>query len=286
MTAVRHPAVAGQFYAGDEAGLSQQIEAAFSHELGPGEIPESSTGDTDLVGIISPHAGYPYSGPVAAHGFAALARAGRPDVAVIVGPNHSGVGEAVAVSEADEWGTPLGPVPIQTGLRDRLLEVDSTHSIIADERTHAGEHSIEVQVPFLQYLYDDPVPILPIAMTRQDEETARDLGKTLATVLDGFEGDAVVIASTDLTHYEPQSVAAEKDHQVVETIEAVDVSLLYRTIETEDVSMCGYGPTAAGMTLARDRGATGSLLKYATSGDTGGPPEEVVGYASVTFGSA
>ena len=286
MTAVRHPAVAGQFYAGDEAALSQQIEGAFRHELGPGEIPERSTGDTDLLGIISPHAGYPYSGPVAAHGFAALSRAARPDVVVIVGPNHSGVGEAVAVSEADEWETPLGRVPIQTGLRGRLLDADSAHSIIADERTHAGEHSIEVQVPFLQYIYDEPVPILPIAMTRQDEETARALGETLATVLGEFEGDAVVIASTDLTHYEPQSVAAEKDHQVLAQIESVDVSGLFRTIETEDVSMCGYGPTAACMTVARDRGVMdGSVLKYATSGDTGGPPEEVVGYASVRFGS-
>lgn len=282
MTAVRKPAVAGQFYAGTESGLREQIEDAFRHDIGPGEIPTVAEGSPDLRSIVSPHAGYPYSGPVAAHGFAAMAMDGTPDIVVIVGPNHRGFGESVAVSEADAWETPLGRVPIEKVFRDSLLETSSV--VRADEPTHAGEHSIEVQIPFLQYLYDESVPILPIAMTSQDEGTARELATDLETVLDGFPGSAVLIASTDLTHYEPRSVAAAKDQEVIDQIESLDVAGLYDTIARESVSMCGYGPTATGIAVASDGGASGgTLLRYATSGDTGGSTSEVVGYAAVSL---
>lgn len=279
MTAVRSPAVAGQFYAGDEIGLRTQIESTFTHEVGPGAIPDVESGVADLRALVSPHAGYPYSGPVAAHGFGALAAAGRPDVVVIVGPNHGGFGEPVAVSEADRWATPLGEVPVHSELRDRLVR--DTEFVVADERTHAGEHSIEVQVPFLQYLFTD-IPILPIAMTRQDADTTTDLAAALEAGLGAVDGTAVLVASTDLSHYEPQRVAERKDEAAIERMCALDPTGLYETIASEDISMCGYGPTATVLMVAEATGSTeGELLKYATSGDTAGSTAEVVGYASV-----
>lgn len=279
MTTVRPPAVAGQFYAGTETGLREQIEAAFTHELGPGSVPSVREETPDLGTLVSPHAGYPYSGPVAAHGFKALADEGQPDVAVVVGPNHSGLGESVAVSEADRWQTPLGDIPMATELRERVLERSDTAE--ADDRTHEGEHSLEVQVPFLQYLFDD-LSILPIVMTEQDETTARELAETLAGVLEGVDRSTVLIASTDMTHYESQDVAEQKDKQAIDRMQALDVGGLYETIAAEDISMCGYGPTAVGMEVARRKGAeTGELLTYGTSGDTSGSTAEVVGYASV-----
>lgn len=279
MKTVRAPAVAGQFYAGTATGLREQIESAFTHELGPGAVPSVREEQPGVKTLVSPHAGYPYSGPVAAHGFAALAEAGQPEVAVIVGPNHTGVGEAVAISEADRWQTPMGDIPVARELRERFLE--RSNMAKADDHTHEGEHSLEVQVPFLQYLFED-LSILPIVMTDQDETTASELGETLAGVLEGVDRSTVLIASTDMTHYEPQEVAEEKDRQAIDRMEKLDVEGLYETIAAEDISMCGYGPTAVGLALARRQGAnSGDLLRYGTSGDTSGSTAEVVGYASV-----
>lgn len=281
MTAIRSPAVAGQFYEGTAAGLREQIESAFTHEVGPGSIPAPLEATPDIHGLVSPHAGYPYSGPVAAHGFAALADAGSPEAVVIVGPNHSAAGEPVAVTEADAWETPLGSVPIHDELREEL--VGGTGDIVADERTHAGEHSIEVQVPLLQYLFGD-VPILPIAMTDQREETVMDLASDLHEALESIDESVTIVASTDFTHYEPHNVAERQDHKAIERIEALDATGLLETVASERISMCGYGPTAAAVeTVSRAEGTEGRLLQYATSGDTAGSPREVVGYASMTL---
>lgn len=280
MTAVRSPAVAGQFYAGDETGLRKQIESTFTHDIGPGAIPDVRSGEPDLTALVSPHAGYPYSGPVAAHGFGALAESGRPDVVVIVGPNHGGFGEPVAITEADRWETPLGEVPVHTELRDLVADAAV---VTVDERTHAGEHSIEVQVPFLQYLFGE-VPILPVAMTRQDADTATDLAGTLEPALGAVDGTAVLVASTDLSHYEPQHVAEQKDESAIDRMSDLDTRGLYEVIESSDVSMCGYGPTAAVIEAAEAMGSRdGELLRYATSGDTAGSTAEVVGYASIAI---
>lgn len=282
MNAVREPAVAGQFYAGERGALESQLADVFRHPVGPGEPPEARSGTPSIRAIVSPHAGIPYSGPVAAHGYTALAEDGRPDVAVIVGPNHSGLGEAVAVTQADGWETPLGEVPVQTDLRERLLQ--ESDRVVADERTHAGEHSMEVQVPFLQFVYPDPIPILPIAVTRQEQPVATELGGLLGDVLADFDGSAVVIASTDFTHYEAHESAERKDRLAIEQIEALDTDGLYRTIAAEDISMCGYGPTAVGMDVAAGQGAsTVELLRYATSGETSGTRQEVVGYAALAI---
>ena len=276
MADVRSPAVAGQFYAGTASALRDQIERAFVHSIGPGsrsEIPEEGS---IPAGLVSPHAGYPYSGPVAAHGFARLDAGGRPAAVVIVGPNHSGRGEPLAISAADEWETPLGRVPIAEELRSDLAGVEG---IAVDDATHAAEHSIEVQVPFLQFLYADPVPILPIVMTHQDSDHVGILSEALTDLRENHE-DIVVIASTDLTHYEPASRARERDQPIRDAIRALDADAILDAAGAGH-TMCGAAPTAVMLETAAVGGATGGeVLQYATSGDTAGGSDSVVGYVS------
>jgi hypothetical protein len=277
MTGTRQPAVAGQFYAGTAPELRAQIDAAFEHPVGPGELPAVDSGRTAIRGLVSPHAGYPYSGPVAAHGFARLAAAGRPEAVVLIGPNHSGYGSPIAISGADRWETPLGTVPVATELRSRL---GSASGLAVDESTHAGEHSLEVQVPFLQYLYEEPVPILPIVLSRQSAETVDQLQSAL---VEGLSGDVVVLASTDLTHYEPAAVAESLDRPILDAIEALDAEAVVESAR-DGHTMCGWGPTAATLAVSQARGAaSGEILSYATSGDTAGSVDSVVGYVSAVL---
>ena len=281
--AVRRPAVAGAFYSGTEEGLKRQIEWCFRHELGPGEVPVPSEGPLEsLVALVCPHAGYMYSGPVAAHAYARLAREGRPDVVVILGPNHTGFGSSVATSVSGAWRTPLGDVEIDVGLAEAIM--DKARIVAADDTAHIYEHSIEVQLPFLQFLYGSKFKFVPICMMLQDMRTSTEVGMAIAESIRELGLNALVIASTDLTHYEPHDVAMRKDAEVISAIRALDVSGLYRAVEEVPVSMCGYGPTAAAMVAARELGASrGELLKYATSGDITGDLRAVVGYASMAL---
>ncbi|AOW80270.1 putative dioxygenase [Halodesulfurarchaeum formicicum] len=276
MSRVRSPAVAGQFYAGTAAGLREQIESAFKHSVGPGTVPDVTDREASLAGLVSPHAGYPYSGPIAAHGFSRLAASGRPDVVVLIGPNHSAAGAPLAISGASAWETPLGTVPVNDSLRDKLADFPD---LTIDEATHAGEHSLEVQVPFLQYLYDDSVPILPIVMSRQNEGTIEQLRTAVTNGL-GTETNAVLLASTDLTHYEPAVVARDRDEPVLDAIRSLDSDSIVQAARSGH-TMCGWGPTASVLQASADLGAeTGTVLQYATSGDTAGDTDSVVGYVS------
>ena len=278
MADVRTPAVAGQFYAGTATELRDQIERSFAHEIGPGPLSAREQRTSLPAGLVSPHAGYPYSGPVAAHGFARLHAGGRPDAVVIVGPNHSGRGDPLAISAAEEWETPLGRVPVAEDLRSELAASDG---ITVDEATHAAEHALEVQVPFLQYLYADQVPILPIVMTRQDRDHVEILSRALAALRADHE-DVVVIASTDLTHYEPASRARERDRPIREAITALDGEAILDAAGAGH-TMCGAGPTAAMLETAVATGASrGDVLQYATSGDTAGGSDSVVGYVAAS----
>jgi AmmeMemoRadiSam system protein B len=273
---IRKPAVSGMFYAGTARELEEQIKWCYKHELGPGAIPRvNSKGLREIVAIVVPHAGYSYSGPVAAHAYKELADDGIFDTAVILGPNHTGYGYPVSLWAGDGWNTPLGEVEINKELAQKLLG----KVIKADEAAHIQEHSIEVQLPWLQHLYKK-VKIVPITMMAQDIETARIVGKTIARAGD----DLVIIASTDFTHYEPHSVAMEKDSSVIEAIVALDEEELYKRCETLDCTICGYGPVASAIVAAKEMKAKrASLLKYATSGDTSGDFSRVVGYGSIVI---
>jgi AmmeMemoRadiSam system protein B len=278
---VRHPAVAGSWYAGTSAGLRTQIEECFTHKLGPGKPPKIvQKGSRSLVGLVCPHAGYMYSGPVAAHGYYKLAADGKPDVIVIFSPNHTGLGSALAVMNEGVWRTPLGDVEIDAQTANQILR--ESRIIDVDDMAHAGEHSIELQLPFLQRLYGSSFKFVPICFLMQDLESSREVGQAVAKALAGK--NALVIASTDMTHYEPQKSAERKDKMAIEAAVKMDEEQYYSTVESQRISTCGYGPTVAAITAAKALGADkAQLLCYKTSGDVTGDFSAVVGYASIAF---
>ena len=278
---VRRPAVAGSWYAGTSAGLRTQIEKCFTHKLGPGELPKVvQEGPRNLVGLVCPHAGYMYSGPVAAHSYYKLAKDGKPDVIVIFSPNHTGRGNALAVMNEGVWRTPMGDVEIDAKTANQILS--ESRIIDVDDRAHAYEHSIELQLPFLQYLYGSALKFVPISFLMQDLESSREVGQTTAKALSGK--NALVIASTDMTHYEPQERAEKKDKMAVDAAVRMDGEQYYSIVESHAISTCGYGPTVAAIFAAKALGAKkGQLLCYKTSGDITGDFSAVVGYASIAF---
>jgi len=278
---VRRPSQAGTFYAGTAGSLKAQIAQCFTHKLGPGKIPETvENGPRRLVGFVSPHAGYMYSGPVAAHGFYNLALDGKPEIIVIFGPNHTGQGSAIAAMSEGVWRTPLGDVQIDTPTADFIVK--ESKIVDLDDTAHLFEHSIEVQLPFLQYLYGSGFRFVPIAFLMQDLESSREVGKATAKAL--ANKNAVIIASSDMTHYEPQKSVEKKDNLVIEAVEKVDESQLYAVVEDYGISACGYGPMIALITAAKTLGAKNvKLLRHATSGDVTGDYSAVVGYASIVF---
>jgi len=272
----RKPVVAGAFYAGTPEKLRRQIEWCYKHELGTGIVPQvEEMGPREIVALVVPHAGYAYSGPVAAHAYKKLAEDGVFDTAVILGPNHTGYGSPVSVWAGSSWETPLGEVKINGELAHEILG----GVIKVDEMAHLYEHSIEVQLPWLQYLYRE-VKIVPIVMMAQDIETARAVGETISKT----GNNIVIVASSDFTHYEPHSIAEEKDKSMIEAIVNLDEEMLYERREALGCTMCGYGPVAAAIVAAREMKANKSkLLKYATSGDTTGDFSAVVGYGSIVM---
>ncbi len=267
---VRNAAVAGQFYPGTKEELRRKIEQCFKHELGPGSLPGKEGNTREIKGLVAPHAGYTYSGPVAAHAYKALHQDGLPDTFIVIGPNHHGIGASVALGD-EEFKTPLGTVEIDTDMVDEL----KGELIQVDNNTHINEHSIEVQLPFLQYLSED-IRIVPICVTKQDFETVVEMGRILKKAVSNK--DTVIIASTDFSHYVLKRIAEERDGMAIDKIIANDPGELYRTIRKENISMCGYGPVVA-MMVGSDY-SSAELLKYATSGDIMAM-RDVVGYASI-----
>lgn len=269
---MREPAVAGQFYAADKESLVTEIEACYASPHGPGHLPGRLGGDRSLAGLVVPHAGYMYSGPVAAHAYLALAEDGLPDTFVILGPNHTGYGLPLAVATED-FQTPLGVARVDTDLAEALMG----GLLEGDMEAHRYEHSLEVQIPFLQHLGAD-VSMAAICMGVQDYPAAREVGVRVRAVLE--DRDALILASTDFSHYVRPEVAAVKDRGAIDRILAGDPKAFIDTVEAEGVSMCGYGPVAAA--LAALGGPKGELLKYGHSGDVA-PMRDVVGYAAITL---
>jgi hypothetical protein len=264
---MRNPTVAGQFYARDPSGLENEISRCF------GDLDISQQ---NIHGSVIPHAGYMFSGPVAAYAFAQLPKA---DTYIILGPNHTGLGSAVAISQ-DTWSTPLGNVET-----DKELGKSLAGSILdIDEMAHMYEHSIEVQIPFLQYRFSHDFRVLPICMGLQDEETALEVGNQISSAITESNKKIFVIASSDLTHFEPENVANDTDKYLIESIENMDIHEFYRRISERSATACGYGPISAMLTVAKSLGGrTGKLLKYGTSADVTGDSSSVVGYAAVVI---
>jgi AmmeMemoRadiSam system protein B len=273
--------VAGSFYAGSTESLKRQIEECFTHRFGPGELPTiDKKGARKIVGLICPHAGYMFSGPVAANAYHHLASDGLAEIFVILGPNHYGVGSGVAIMDAGVWRTPLGDIEIDTETAREIVR--RSRVIDTDESAHAYEHSLEVQLPFLQYIYGSSFKFVPICFLMQDLDTCREVGEALAETLE--DKNAVIIASTDMTHYEPHKRAAEKDKKAIDAAIKLDDKLFYSNLHSYKISACGYGPVIALITAAKKTGVKkAELLSYKTSGDITGDTSAVVGYASLVF---
>ena len=278
---VRRPTQAGSFYAGDADALRRQVESCFLHEFGPGKLPTVDTnGARKVVGLVCPHAGYMYSGPVAANAYYELALDGKPDTVVVLGPNHTGYGSALALMDEGVWRTPLGDVEVDTLVARELLR--ETKLVDVDEVAHRYEHSVEVQLPFLQYLYGNEFKFVPVCFQLQDYASAEEVGNALVEVL--AERNAVIIASSDFTHYEPQANAERKDLAALEAVKAMNAEKFFSIIEERNVTACGYGPIATLITAAKGLLAKeANLLRYKTSGDITGDKSSVVGYAAVSF---
>ncbi len=278
----RPPAVAGMFYPDNPRELNGLIDELFRNQrFGPGRAPPSLASKHRIYGVISPHAGYIYSGAVAANGFYEASSIDFENV-IMIGPNHYGIGSGVATMREGVWKTPLGEVQINS---DLAMEVAKRSGIIDfDDEAHSRDHCLEVQLPFLQYIKSN-FSIVPIILRMQDIDTAFDLGKAIADTINqkGIDKN-LLIASSDFTHYEPNKEAHRKDGELIKAILSLDVNKFYAILERLDVTACGYGAIASIIVAAKDLGATrGELLKYATSGDVTGDTNAVVGYSSIIF---
>ena len=279
MATLRRPVVAGIFYEGTAEALKAQVKSCFLHPFGPKKLPQvNQNGPRNILGMVCPHAGYIYSGPVAANAFFELANDGKPDTIIILGPNHTGIGSGLSIMNEGTWRTPLGDVKIDSEMANDLIH--ETSLLDVDPIAHLQEHSIEVQLPFLQYLYGDKFYIVPISFLMQDIESAKEIGRALTKTLN--TRNAIVIASSDFTHYESQISVNRKDSAAIEAIENLDENQLYSILETQKVSACGYAPIAALITYSKGMGATkAKLLAHRTSGDITGDKKSVVGYAAL-----
>jgi MEMO1 family protein len=277
----RPPAVSGIFYPSNPLELQKSLEQSFlDMNFGPGRMPPSLD-RKKIYGIISPHAGYAYSGSVAANGYYQVSNMNYETV-IITGPNHYGIGSGVATMRQSLWKTPLGDVEVNTDFADTI----SKNTVIdMDDFSHIRDHCLEVQLPFLQCIRkDDTFRIVPIIMNLQDIETSKDVGRTIAQAITSASTKALLIASSDFTHYEPNEEAHRKDLELIDTILSLDVSSFYAVLERLDISACGYGAIASIMVAVKELGASkAELLRYATSGDTTGDKSSVVGYASIVF---
>ncbi|HXX95614.1 MAG TPA: MEMO1 family protein [Candidatus Bathyarchaeia archaeon] len=277
----RAPAVAGIFYPSDARELYLLIELSFKEQrFGPGHLPPSEEFNRRRIyGIVSPHAGYVYSGAVAANGYYETSSMNF-DRIVMIGPNHYGIGTGLATVRNGIWETPLGEVEVDSELASHIAE--NSGILDFDELAHSRDHCLEVQLPFLQYIKKNQFKIVPIIMIMQDKVTASEIGDSIASSTQNL--NTLLIASSDFTHYEPNDEAHRKDDELIKAILSLDISNFYTTFERLNVSACGYGAIASIMTAAKALGATkGELLRYATSGDVMGDTNNVVGYASIIF---
>ena len=280
----RKPAVAGHFYSSNRKQLIGEIESCFLSNLGPGKLPEVlSEGPRKILGIISPHAGYLYSGPVASHGYYHLAKDGLPSLIILIGPNHTGVGSGISVYPKGVWHLPLGDLTVDSEFTETLHDIDPY--IDLDTTAHIYEHSVEVQLPFLQYIYakaDKTFRIVPIVMMHQTWGGVETLGTALTKTLEKFNReDYLIVSSTDFSHYVTADTANKKDKYAIDKILSLDPHGLIDTVYAHDITMCGYGAVGTLLYVANNLGGEKSvLLKYANSGDVTGDYNNVVAYAS------
>ncbi len=263
---IRRSAVAGSFYAGTRDRLRLQVE-----DLLPRGVPQERA-----IGVVAPHAGYMYSGKVAG---AVYSRVTFPDIVVILGPNHTGLGAGAAVMTYGQWETPLGKVPIDPDLGRAILENSAV--LEEDHLGHAREHSIEVQLPFLQY-FERPFSFVPICLFSHEYGACQDVGQAVAKAVRETNKRVLLVASTDMSHYVSRDEATQKDRKAIDAILALDPEGLHRVVRREGISMCGFHPSTAMLVAAKALGASrADLVMYTDSGEVTRDLHEVVAYAGL-----
>lgn len=265
---IRQPAVAGSFYPADPVSLTRDLDRMLQIDI----VPQQAKA------IIVPHAGYVYSGAVAGE---LIAGTEIPPKVVLLGPNHHGVGQDIAVTGADSWNTPLGEVPVAVALRDQLCEEIS--ALMVDDRAHAAEHSLEVMLPFLLKRQPD-LQIVPISLRYLDYQGAAKLGRSIAAVLRQQQEEVLLLASSDMNHFLDAETTERLDFMAISAMTNFDPDALYRTVVENRISMCGVLPAVVVMHAARELGANScQLVRYAHSGQVNGDNSRVVGYAGLSI---
>jgi AmmeMemoRadiSam system protein B len=265
---LRHAAVAGRFYPRDGNSLRRELCTYLAQA--PAQTPVRA------VACMVPHAGYMYSGHVAGAVFAALE---IPQLCLVMCPNHTGVGRPLAVISEGAWETPLGNVPIDNRFAAALKQ--RCPALQDDSTAHRSEHAAEVELPFLQMRRPD-LKFVPIALGTGQFHVLAELGEAIADVIVAQNARVLIVASSDMNHYESDAITRVKDHSAIEPILRLDARALYDAVTQQHISMCGFGAAVAMLTAAKKLGATSAeLVKYATSGDVSGDRDLVVGYAGI-----
>jgi len=264
---IRRPVVAGMFYPSSEHNLRKQLSGLFE-----------GVGEGDFIGVVSPHAGYEYSGRTAAFAINSL----KPfEKFVILGPNHNLIGSDFSIMASGGWETPLGKVNLDSNLAKDILKCEVLQE---DEFAHSHEHSIEVQLPFMQYRFRNfefvPISVSNLGYSEDFLRKCEILGKHMARTIKGKAG---VIASSDFSHYLPRDVAKERDEKAIEKIKKLDPKGFLKTLESTDASVCGYGPVTILMYIAKELGLKAKVINHTDSGDTTGDSSSVVSYYAIGF---
>jgi AmmeMemoRadiSam system protein B len=268
LSSPRRAVVAGQFYPGSEDSLTKMLQTL---------IPAGAK-KQEAVACMLPHAGYMYSGRVAGE---TIAEVRIKEKIILLGPNHTGYGSPFSIMTRGSWETPLGKVEIDASLAGELLK--NSEYLSDDRNAHEQEHSIEVELPFLQYLKSS-FEIVPMAFMSDDIKALKCIGEEIGRLINEkkMQKEVLIVASSDMTHYEPQKETEEKDRQAINAILELDADRLMKKIKELDVTMCGYAPAIVMISAAKALGAKkGRLIKYQTSGETTQDFESVVGYAGI-----
>ncbi|HKN06120.1 MAG TPA: AmmeMemoRadiSam system protein B [Thermoplasmata archaeon] len=276
-TTPRSPAVAGQFYEGDGAALAHQLESCFTDARGPGTLPtRQRSADRTVRAAVVPHAGYVFSGPIAAHAYRLIAADRPPESVLVLGVDHYGASQGASLSERP-WLTPLGPTPVDL----KLLAALRKPPVNVDEEAHRREHSIEVQLPFLEYVLPHP-RFVPLEVGYGPYEFLAEVAGVVRSAIQ--DRDVLVIASTDFSHYVPAATAERLDRMAIDQILARDPRGLYDTVRRNDISMCGIAPTTVLLAALEGLDVRPRLLRWGHSGEVE-KMRDVVGYASMVFES-
>ena len=273
---IRQPAVAGMFYNLNPKMLKKQIESCFKHELGSKKIEKEK-----FIGCVVPHAGYPYSGPIASWVYSRISECNY----IILGPNHRIFGSRFGIMKEGVWKTPLGSAKIDDKFATKLI--NSCPLLEYDILSHESEHSIEVQLPFLQYRFDEKFNFVPICVMNEFPsfdflDECKIIGKAIAKIIKKDKKKWIVIASSDFSHYIPYEESYSIDNYLIDAIKKLNEKDFFLKIQEKNASVCGFGPIAIAIIISKELGAKkGKLLKYATSGDVTGDKSSVVGYASI-----